>query len=229
MEDLLREYMERAFAERGYVKEAGPGPVVTISREFGCPSKLVAHGLILELDKRSGNEKPGTWRFISKEVVEATAHRLEMNPEEVKYLFSSPDKGLIEDVLASFSPTYISNVRMRKTITAVMRSIAGQGRVIIVGRGGAGVLKDWPNSLHIRLQAPREWRIKQICISNSIGTTESSRLVDEMDKKRIAFLELMSGGKFHPNLFDLNFNCSSLSLSEIVGTIIGLMEIKKMT
>jgi hypothetical protein len=229
MENLLREYMDRAFSERGAVAQPGPKPVVTISREFGCPSKLIAQKLTDMLNKRAGSDKPGIWRFINKEVVEATAHRLEMNPTEVNYLMSSGNKGLIEDVLASFSPTYVSNIRMRKTITAVVRSMAEQGHVVIVGRGGVGILQNSPNTLHVRIQAPREWRIEQVCNTRNLGSAESSRLVDEMDKKRSALIEMMTGGKFNPYLFNIAFNCSTLSLDEIVMTIIGLMETKHMT
>ena len=229
MENLLREYMERAFADRGAVHQTGPGPVVTISREYGCPSKLLAQRLTDLLNKHNGSEKPGVWRYINKEVVETTAHRLELNPTEVNYFMSAGNKGLIEDVLASFSPTYVSNIRMRKTITDVVRTIALQGHVVIVGRGGAGILRNHANTLHIRLQAPRDWRISQVCSSNGLAHAEASRLVDEMDKKRAALIEMMTGEKFHPTLFDVTFNCSSLSLEEIAATIAGLIETKKMT
>jgi cytidylate kinase len=229
MENLLREYMERAFAERGIVSQPGIKPVVTISREFGCPGKPIAQHLTRMLNKLIGMEKPALWRYISKEVVEATAKHLELNQSDVNYLLNSGRKGLIEDVLASFAPTYVSDLRIRKTITAVVRTIAEQGHVVIVGRGGAGILQNFPDTLHIRLQAPREWRIAQACTMNQLGIAEASRLVDQMDEKRTAFIELMIGGKFNPYLFSLTLNCSKLSIDEIVRTIIGLMETKKMT
>jgi hypothetical protein len=228
MENLLREYMDRAFSERGMEKPSGPGPVVTISREYGCPSKLIAQLLTHQLNRHAGSSKPGKWRFINKEVVEATARRLEMNPTEVNYLLSSGGKGLVKDVLASFSPTYVSSHRMRKTLTSVVRSIAEQGYVVIVGRGGVGILQNAPRTIHIRLQAPREWRIGEISKSQNLSKPELSRMVDDMDQKRKALIEMMTGGKFHPCLFDLSFNCQCLTKEEIVHTILGLMEFKKM-
>ncbi len=72
MENLLREYMDRAFAGRGATTPSGPGPVVTISREFGCPSKLIAQQLTGKLNRRTVNGEPGIWRFINKEVVGAS-------------------------------------------------------------------------------------------------------------------------------------------------------------
>jgi cytidylate kinase len=228
MENLLRDYMDRAFSERGIEKLSSPGPVITISREFGCPSKLIAQKLASELNRLDDSVKPKKWRFINKEVVEATARRLELNPTDVNFLLNSGGKGIIEDVLASFTTTYVSNHRMRKTVSMVVRSIADQGYVIIVGRGGVGILQRYPNTLHIRLQAPQEWRISEISKTRNLSTLEASRMVAEMDKKRTAFIEMMTGGKFHPYLFDISFNCGSLAIEEIVGTIIGLMETKKM-
>jgi hypothetical protein len=228
MENLLREYMERAFSEREIQNQSGPRPVVTISREFGCPSKLIAQHLINELNKIHGTEGTGKWRFISKEVVEATAKRLEMNPTDVNYLLSSGGKGLVEDVLASFSPTYVSSHRMKKTISSVVRSIAELGYVVIVGRGGVGILQHAPATIHVRLQAPCAWRIEEICKSQNLSKQESSKMVNEMDKKRTSLIEVMSGEKFHPSLFDISFNCQTLRKEEIVQTIIGLMESKKM-
>jgi hypothetical protein len=228
MENLLLEYMERAFAERHIEAQPGPHPVVTLSREYGCPSKLIAQHLTNELNRLSGNLKPGKWRFINKEIVEATARDLELNSTEVNYLISAGGKGLVEDVLASFSQSYVSNHRMRKTITSVVRSIAAQGYVVIVGRGGVGILQHAPMTIHIRLQAPQEWRITEICKSRNLSKPDSLKLVAEMDKKRTAFIEMMTGTKYHPNLFDISFNCQTLGKEEIVHTILGLMETKKM-
>jgi len=228
MENLLREYMERAFSERGIANQPGPRPVVTISREFGCPSKIIAHNLVAALNKTNDHETAGKWRFVNKEVVEATAKHLELHPNEVNYLISSGGKGLVEDVLASFSPTYVSSHRMKKTITEVVRAIADQGYVVIVGRGGVGVLQHTPQTIHVRLHAPEAWRANEIALSRNITKSAATKMIMEMDQKRKAFIEMMSGEKFDPCLFTMALNCSKLTVDESVDTIIGLMKTKKL-
>lgn len=220
--------MDRVFSDRGYDSQPGQGPVVTISREFGCPSKLIAQLLTKELNQYHNPANPQQWKFINKEIVEAMARQLDLNPTEVNYMMSLGGYGLVEDVLASFSQSYVSNHRIRKTITSVVRSIAGQGYVVIVGRGGSGILQDFPNTIHIRLQATLEWRTKAICKSRNLSKAESSKLVVEMDNKRDAFVEMLTVGSFQPYFFNIALNCSSLSNEEIVGTILGLMKIKKL-
>ena len=66
MENLLREYMIRAFSETGTGKPSMHGPVVTFSRESGCPSKLIAQHLTNALNERKSKNKSEKWQFIKE-------------------------------------------------------------------------------------------------------------------------------------------------------------------
>lgn len=138
------------------------------------------------------------------------------NPERDSYM------------LVSFTPGYASSHRIRHTIANIVLALAQHGHFVIAGRGGVGVLRNLPNTLHVRLQAPVEWRIPEICKLRGVTEREALKLAEETDAKRTALIELMYGQKFHPGLFDLHFNCSTLGKDEIVQTIIGLMKVKKL-
>jgi cytidylate kinase len=228
MENLLREYMERSFREQGAEKQTSFQPVVTLSRESGCPSKLISQMLADELNKRKVLDTGPKWRFISKEVVEEAARHLELQPTDVNYLLSSGEKGFIEDIMASFSQNYVSSHRIRKTITKVVRTLAEPGNVIMVGRGSAAILQDRPNTINIRLTAPVEWRAKELSKVKNLDEKEARKCIEDIDKKRLALIELILEQKFSPFLFHATINCSKLSKEEIVGTIIGMMEAKRM-
>lgn len=228
MENLLREYLERKFPEPDREGVFQNGPVVTVSREFGCPSKMIAQMLTDALNKRPGIVSRNHWRFINKEIVEQAARELNVKPTDMNFLLSSPDKGLIQDLMTSFSQTYVSNARIRKTITNAIRSAARQGQVVLVGRGGVGILRNCPNTLHIRLSAPLEWRIPEICKLRGINAVEARKLALETDKKRSALIEMFSGIKFHPYLFDITYNCSTMTREEIVSTTISLMAARRL-
>jgi cytidylate kinase len=228
MENLLHEYIEKTFRDMEHAQPALTGPVVTLSREYGCPSKLIAQALTDHLNHRSDAAKTGRWRFINKEIVESAARELELKPVEMNYLLSSGGKGVLEDIMASFSPLYVSDHRIRKTITKVVNDIAHKGNIVIVGRGGVGVLHGRPATLHVRLTAPIEWRIPQICLLRNVSEHEAVKLAQETDKKRTALIELLSGRKFSSYLFDLTFNCQTMTMDEIVDTIAGAMRAKKM-
>ena len=228
MENLLLKYMSKGMGEGEAMQPCGSAPVVTISREFGCPSKLIAYMLSEALNKRNVSGTTAKWHFLNKELLEESAKELELKPVDLNYLLSSIEKGLFEDILASFSQTYVNNFKIRKTLFKITRSIAQKGNVILVGRGGAVVLKGCPNSLHIRLQAPLGWRIQSVAQLKSISQQEALNLIVETDKKRKALFELLLGEKFDTTLFDLIFNCERFSKEEIVASIIRIMELKKM-
>jgi cytidylate kinase len=103
-----------------------------------------------------------------------------------------------------------------------------QGHLVIVGRGSVAILQGCPHVLHIRLQAPLEWRVQEICTSRGLKETEALKMTNETDKKRTALIELLLGRKFDQNLFDVVFNCSTFSKEEIVQSILRIMEIRKL-
>jgi cytidylate kinase len=228
MENILKLYFEKRYLEQESMKPCGPGPIVTISREFGCPSKATAQMLTEALNKRSIKPAAPAWKYISKEVVEEAARKLDIKTIEMNYLISSGEKGLVEDLLTSFSPNYVSSRKIKKILNDVIRSIALQGHQVIVGRGSVAILQGCPHVLHIRLQAPLEWRVKGISISRGLKEAEALRLTNETDQKRMALIELLHGRKFDQNLFDIVFNCTTFSKEEIVQSILKIMEVRKL-
>jgi cytidylate kinase len=227
MENILRECLERTFPDDKPAVPCSNGPVVTISREFGCPSKLIAQ-MLAEAINRTPAGHQQRWRFINKEIVETTAKELEMNPTELNFMLNAGAKGLLSDVLASFTNYYVSNHRMRKTIIKVVSDLAAKGRIIIVGRGSAGILGNCGQTLHIRLSAPLEWRTERICLSKGVTREEAQVMARDVDARRTSLIELITGQKFTPYMFDLTFNCQTMSNEEMVATILGAMQVKKM-
>jgi hypothetical protein len=228
MENVLKLYFERRYLEQESMKPCGPGPIVTISREFGCPSKPIGQMLTDVLNKRIMKPAAPKWKYISKEIVEEAARQLDIQTIEMNYLISSGEKGLVEDLLTSFSPLYVSSRKMKKILNDVIRTLAIQGHLVFVGRGSVAILQGCPHALHIRLQAPLDWRVREISASHSLKETEALKLTNDTDKKRTALIELLLGRKFDQNLFDVIFNCRTFSKEEIVQSILKIMEVRKL-
>jgi CMP/dCMP kinase len=47
-------------------------------------------------------------------------------------------------------------------VQKAVRSAYKQGNVVIIGRGGQAILKDGPDVLHVRIEAPLEYRIQRV-------------------------------------------------------------------
>lgn len=206
-------------------RKTSPGPVITLSREFGCPAKILAREFVETLNKRITKNK---WGWVSKEILEKSAKELDVKPSEIKYVFNYEKKGFFDQILAAQAKKYYqSDKKIRKSISNVIKAIATEGYVVIVGRGGAAIAKNIPNSLHIKLQAPIEWRAKYVSKKHNISIEEAIKICIDWDKKRKRFLDYYWGKPSDTTLFDVIYNCCRMSRKEIVESVILLLEMKK--
>ncbi|MBN2486417.1 MAG: cytidylate kinase-like family protein [Bacteroidales bacterium] len=227
--DLLKYMSDRLQEDSGNVEKAGP--VVTISRLHGCPAKSVAKLLAEELTRKmvAYGQANSEWRYVTKEIMSESARELEMDPKQIKYVFDYEQKSMIDDILASHSSKYYkSDRKIRNTIARVIRNIAHEGNVVIVGRGGVAITHDMPRSLHINLEAPLEWRLLRVSEKHEISFEEAGKMIVDVDKKRKQFREYFEGKNTDYTWFDLTFNCMTMSVEEIVKVVIKTMEIRKL-
>jgi cytidylate kinase len=206
------------------------GPVVTIAREFGCPGKKVAIKLASRLTEiNSPLAKKIEWRWISKEILDESARQLNMDPAEIEYVFRYEKRGVFDDILSSYSKKYYkSDRKIRNTIARVIRNIASEGNVIIVGRGGVAITREIEKSLHIHLEAPVDWRALRVSEKYCLTHEESKKYARDIDMKRSEFRDYFHGKGSDYSRFDVIFNCMTLSIDEIVESSIGMMKIRNM-
>lgn len=219
--DIIVYFRER-LKEKG--RSTQPGPLVTLSRAYGCPAKIIAGNLVKKLNKSGGTK----WRWISKEILLASAKELGLPPSELKYFFNYHEQGVFDGMLSTLAKFYASDRKIYQVIEKVIYTIGHQGHSVIVGRGGAAICKDISRGLHIRLFAPIEWRIKKVMETHELSHDKTSHFIQDYDNKRKKFLEHYTKKQGVESLFDLELNCASLTHEEIVTSILCLMKDKKM-
>lgn len=228
--NILLRYMEQRYKKFIVEKKSiiEPGPVITISRETGCPAKRIAKLLALNLNKRK--EKERSWKCVSKEILTESARELELHPSKIEYVFEYETRGTWDEIFQSLSTKYYkSDRKIRKTIASVIRSIAEQGNVIIIGRGSVAIAHDLPKSLHINLEAPLIWRAEMLCHIHGFKTVkEAQKYAIDTDKKRERFRNSFYGKNTDYTRFDVTFNSMSFTDEEIVESIINIMELRKL-
>ncbi|MBE9512153.1 MAG: cytidylate kinase-like family protein [Bacteroidetes bacterium] len=203
----------------------GPGPVITISREFGCPAKKIACELT---DAINNKKKRNKWCWLSKEILAESADQLGLHPDEIQYVFDYKKKGLVDEIISAQTRKYYkSDKKIRNTIGKVIKKIAETGNFIIVGRGGAAIANDIKNSLHIKLIADIEWRAKNVGKRHDMDINEATRFTLDYDRKRKRFLDYYWGKTSDHSIFDLIYNCKTMSCEDIVTSIILMLERRK--
>ncbi|MEI8203586.1 MAG: cytidylate kinase family protein [Bacteroidota bacterium] len=224
MENLLEDYL---FGKKNISKESVIHPIITISRSHGCNINSLTLKLKDALNEVKNDSKHPKWILINKEIIEHTATELKVKPNKVIELAQPIKTNIIEDVIFAFSND-ICNVKTKTTIQNVVKSFADKGNLILVGRAGSSILHDYENALHIKIMAPKEWRIKNIAQIYNLPIKKAKERVEFIDEKRILFNSYFSKNKTDDQVYDLILNRMKLSDEIIVKTIVDLMKLKKM-
>ncbi len=224
----ISKYLKERYEET-VSKMSFPGPVVTISRELGCPAKRLADKLTdkLNLQPRQGS-KDIPWRWISKEIMEESARELGMDLSEIQYVFEYKQFGVIEDLLLSHSRKFYKTDRqIRNTVAKVIKNFATEGNAIIIGRGGISLTRDIPKSMHFHLIAPLEWRALRTSEKHSLTLEDAKKYCIDIDKKRQQFREYYEGKGNDYSRFDMKINCMTTTVDEIADIIISSLYIRR--
>jgi cytidylate kinase len=122
---------------------------------------------------------------------------------------------------------YKSDKRKKTVIRKVIESLSYEGKRVIIGRGGFGVLAHHPSALHIKLHAPCQWRTEKIAERHGISYEDAKQYVKQTDESRLRLMNDFRSMNPSGKDFDVHFNCMSFSHEEIVNQLIELMKIKK--
>lgn len=231
MENLVNNYLH-TFSS--YNLETGdfPGPVVTISRQAGCSAQRLAIKLskiLTGYSYMSETKTDAEWEWVDKKVFAKSVNEMVCDIEAGDYEDKKEAIKLLNEVSKAFTEETVYDIlddKLIQILKGIICRLAFEGRKIIVGRSAGVILKNIPNKLNIRLEAPAEWRITRIMQINDCSQAEASDYIHEMDKKRDSFIEKIIGRKAENNDFDVIFNYASLEDDEIVDAVVNILRNK---
>jgi cytidylate kinase len=225
----LSKYLDNWYKEDP-AKNIFPGPVLTFSREVGCPAKKIAADLTHKLNSlKKVHAKDHPWRWIDKEIMMESAKELRVDSSQIQHVFDYKSRGILEDLLMAQSKDYYkSDMKIRTTIAKVIRKFANEGNAIIVGRGGVAITRDIPKSFHISLEAPLEWRAMRVAEKHNWSIDQARTYAQNIDKKRKSFRDYFQGKGNDYTRFDMKLNCMTLETPDIIDIIIGALRTRSM-
>ncbi len=158
------------------------------------------------------------WRWVDKKVFTRTVKEIIDEINDGNYDDKEEAIEKLNAVARAFSEETIYEItdqKMIRILKGVICRLAFEGRKIIVGRSAGVILKNVPNKLNIRLEAPVEWRINRIMQIKEFSQAKAAAYINDMDKRRDTFIEKINGRKAENNDFDVIFNYASLEDDEI--------------
>jgi cytidylate kinase len=136
-----------------------------------------------------------------------------------------PFAGLFSTTVPPLSASLEGYVRM---VGLVIKGLAREGNVLILGRGGQVLLKNDPNALHIQTVSPLAIRTEVIMARLGIDKREAQHRVRASDRARSAYLRRYLGAHWlDPTLYHLVINTGRVPVATAVDLIIATRQTKK--
>jgi cytidylate kinase len=171
--------------------------VITISREFGSGGDMLAERVASALG----------YHLVDKAFISTVLCQYGLTEFELEY---EKTPGFWESFDLEKTDRRELMVRM---LNQVVQAVARHGNVVILGRSGYAILPGLADVLHVRLQAPFEYRTAKVMAERKISQAEANALVREKDRTRTAFIESFYRTSWQaPHAFDIVINTAVVPL-----------------
>jgi cytidylate kinase len=133
-----------------------------------------------------------------------------------------PFGGLFSPTIPPISSSLEGYVRM---VGLVIRGLAHEGNVLILGRGGQILLRNYPGALHVQTVAPFDKRVEVVMSRYGMSEREAQQRVRASDRARFDYLRRYHDvGWLEPTLYHLVLNTASLPAESVVNLIVAAQQ-----
>ena len=213
-------------------------PVVTVGRQIGAGGKTVGEMLARRLKVD----------VLNSQLIDEVAHRLQLPKEEVEAedeqpgsllhrllmaLGSASGEPMIPPETAAWSPPNVDPVfDTRRAVLEITQHVileaARAGNVVIVGRGGAYILRDFEAALHVFLRASEAVRVKVVTARFNLTEEEARRRIKHVDENWTAYIKQVYGHDRNlASHYDLVLDTGRLGYEATVEAILAALNNRK--
>jgi cytidylate kinase len=200
------------------------GPFVTISRQYGChgfsPALLLVEALTEQTRQR--------WDIYHKDILSRLATETHVAEEMLEQERRARPSAIVE-FFRSFAHERIpSGYEIRNRITMIIRGLAIQGHAIILGQGGAAATQDLSGGLSVRLEAPEDWRLRQVASREGLDEREARRRIREVDDEREYLRKIYEVQFPRRPAFHITYDCSVFTPDQIAQNVVHMMKLREL-
>jgi cytidylate kinase len=213
-------------------------PVITVGRQFGAGGRTVGEMLAQRLKLE----------VLESQLIDEVAHRLQLPKEEVEAedeqpgsllhrllmaLGSASGEPMIPPETTAWNPPNVAPVfDTRRAVLQITQNViqeaARAGNVVIVGRGGAYILHDFPDALHVFLRAAEASRLKVVMARFKLTEEEARRRLKHADENWTAYIKQVYGHDRNlTSHYDLVLDTGRLGYEATVEAILAAMNNRK--
>lgn len=220
--DLVRSAVSATASNTSGMPSGVHHGVVTIARETGTAAPKIASRICELLNERHTTDEQH-WIPYDRNLVDRIAEEHELEADIVARL-DEHDQGKIDELIASFAGKATTHTVAMKSARTI-RGLGRGGRSVIVGRGGAAILAGLDHSLHVRLKAPLEWRVRQWMKVKGLEHDAARDEVERLDRERAEYVHTIANRDVNdPDLYDLVIDVRKLTAECAAHTIARAVE-----
>ncbi len=129
-----------------------------------------------------------------------------------------PFAGLFSPTVPPISASLEEYVRM---VGLVIRGLAREGNVIIVGRGGQVLLRKHPHAFHVQIVAPFDYRVRVVMQREALSKRAAQSRVRASDRARFDYVRRYHDADWlDPTLYHLVLNSAWVPTAKAVDLIV---------
>jgi cytidylate kinase len=182
--------------------------VITVSREYGAGGGEAARLLAEALG----------WQLLNRELLHQAAAVENVPDADLERL---DEKALS---LADRFRLHPPHQHYLHGLTEAARTATARGNVVLVGRGTRQLLGEAQGAFHLRLVAPRDWRVRRMAERAGWSLEQSQARCLEVDRTRERFTRYFFGpSAVRPEQFDLVANTGRVPLEDVVTCVAALV------
>lgn len=208
-------------------------PIVTIRGQLGSGAPEIGRGVaeLLHAD------------YVDREIIAGVAARLQRNEQDViaKEMPASSLLGRIAEALdrgipfgagveGAYLPAWeipLDDRRYLQALESVVRELARNHSLVILGRGSQFILKGYPHSLHVFTVAPLQVRVKRVMEERKSSEEAAQREIARFDGASREFIKrYFQAGWEDPMNYDLVLNTENLSFPAAASIMVQALSMK---
>ena len=199
-------------------------PFITISREYGCRAASKVMKLVEVLNHYEGLD---TWQLYDKSILDKIVAD-EGISEKLMETLDTKRRDEMTEFMRTVLTDYPPQVAAYKMLIKAIRTLAIQGRKVIVGRASEVITRDLKYGLHIKFISSMPYKIKTVMDNQSIHSRlDAEKIVKEKEDLRHDFMtQYIRFDSHKPDSYDLIINVEKFSDDEIADIILGTLKAK---
>ncbi|MGQ9842217.1 MAG: cytidylate kinase-like family protein [Spirochaetota bacterium] len=205
-------------------EKANTHPFITISREYGCGGFDIAVKLIDILNKEY--HATPIWAAYDKQILDKITSDLGLT-EALTETLTHTSRSKMTDLFQTTFSKFPSQVAVYRKLAEVVRTLAINGHVVIVGRAGNIITREMPYGLHVRIVAPMSYKVTRIAAMLKVSQTEAREIIEKKQIDRESFIKnFLKFDPDDPHNYDLVINNENFAVAELARLIIDAMKRK---